>query len=366
MRYGEKIGCLDIRGIEQFQSALDQEAGVLIVSNHAAFADQYLLMEAADRVRTALHFMVAWQVFGTRNWFLRWALQRHGCFSIDREGADLSAFKQAVEILTKRPEPLVVFPEGDIYHRSEQVTPFRSGAAAIALSAARRADRSIMILPCALKYCFVENPTSKLNAVMNRIEQRLELEPQPQRSLRDRVYRVAERLLDEKETELLRQPQRGTLKQRISSLTDMILARSEARNGITKPAKTIPERIKSLRAAALNRWGENGHDPSVAQDLDAAFLAVQLFCYPGDYLESRSTIECLSETIDKLEEDVLGITIAKPKARRSAVLAFGTPIIAEPNVPRETAETLTTQLETEIQALLDGIEPPHRPWSIVP
>ena len=106
--------------------------GVLIAPNHAAFADPYLLLDAAERVGTGLFFMTAWQVFGTRSRFHQLVLQQHGCFSVDREGTDLTAFKQAVALLAERAEPLVIFPEGELYHTSDRVTPFRPGFVPVA------------------------------------------------------------------------------------------------------------------------------------------------------------------------------------------------------------------------------------------
>ena len=89
---------------------------------------------------------------------LRW----HGCFSVDREGTDMKAFRQATEVLQNSPHPLVIFPEGEVYHLNERTTPFREGAAAIALSAAKRAKRDVVCVPCAIKYEYLEDPRPNL------------------------------------------------------------------------------------------------------------------------------------------------------------------------------------------------------------
>ena len=91
----------------------------------------------------------------------------------------------------------MIFPEGDIYHVSDRVTPFRDGAATIVLSAARRADRTIVVLPCGIKFWYVEDPTEEL------LEQRFCLRTQPNRPLVDRIYRLAEALLALKELDYL-------------------------------------------------------------------------------------------------------------------------------------------------------------------
>ncbi len=40
--------------------------------------------------------------------------------------------------------------------------------------------------------------------------------------------------------------------------------------------------------------------------MDTVFLIVQLYSYPGDYLLEHPSTERVAETLDKLEEDVLG------------------------------------------------------------
>ena len=55
----------------------------------------------------------------------RHLLPRIGAFPIDREGADLRAFKAGVEILARGRQPLVIFPEGEVYHVYDRLTPLR-------------------------------------------------------------------------------------------------------------------------------------------------------------------------------------------------------------------------------------------------
>src|SRR5688500_17660102 len=121
----EKLHRVELRGLEHLQAAVDGGGGVLVTPNHYAYADPYLLFEASDRVDRPFYFMTAWQVFGTSPWVKQEVLRRHGCFSVDREGTDLRAFRQAVEILQEGRNPLVVFPEGEMYHSGDRVTPFR-------------------------------------------------------------------------------------------------------------------------------------------------------------------------------------------------------------------------------------------------
>ena len=65
-----------------------------------------------------------------------------GAFSVDREGCDRRAMRQAGELLTSG-RWLVVFPEGEIYHTNERLTPLREGVAFMAITSQRDLEKSI-------------------------------------------------------------------------------------------------------------------------------------------------------------------------------------------------------------------------------
>ncbi len=375
---------VDVRGAEVVRAAVDGGRGVLITPNHPGHADAYAMFEAADAAGSPFYFMSAWQVFAMQGAIGRWLLTRHGCFSVDREGADKEAFRTAVEVVRERREPLVVFPEGEVYHQNDRVTPFRDGAAAIALSAAKKAARPIVAIPCAIKYAYLEDPTPALVELMGRLEAKVLWRPRPELPLAQRVYRFAEGLLALKEIEYLGETLQGTIAARRLVLADHILRGIEERYGVrgkgergaptpapppqsrgreNDGAGAIPVRVKEARAACLKRLAEieegsgggegsesaptpapppqsrgrgsggavrqaHGRETSVDQaqissDLDDLFLVVQAFSYPGDYVDERPSVERLAETLDKFEEDVLGAATATVRAPRRAVVVFG-------------------------------------------
>jgi 1-acyl-sn-glycerol-3-phosphate acyltransferase len=352
---------VQVRGLEHLRAAVDQ-GGVLLTPNHAGHADGYVLSRAGDQLGRPCYFMVAWQVLAKHGFLGRQALRYHGCFSVDREGNDLRAFRQAVDILRASPYPLVIFPEGEVYHVNDRVTPFREGPAVIALSATKRATRPVLCVPAAIKYQYLEDPTPRLHELMDRLERRLLWRPRPELPLLERVTRFSECLLTLKELEHLGRAQSGTLAERLAALTDTLLGRIESRRGEHTDSATVPERVKALRQQILKGLPElPPEDPrrrEADRDLDDLFAVVQLFSYPGDYLAERPTIERLAETMDKFEEDVFHVPTATPRAARRAVIAFGEPIPAEQQ-PRkkEGAAVLTDLLERRVQALLDEIGP---------
>ena len=352
---------VEVRGAERLRSAISPTQGVLITPNHPGSADPYAIYHVAEEVGSPFYFMAAWQLFGDNNAFVRRILRHHGVFSVDREGMDLRAFKEAVNILANRRHPLVIFPEGEVYHVNDRVTPFREGAAAIALSALKRGDRPICAVPTAIKYKYLEDPTARLAGVMDDLERAVLWKPRRGAPLADRIYRFAEGPLALKELEYLGATQAGPLPERIRALTEFLLTRLEEKHGGDADGATIPERIKESRRRVIQKMEElPAADPArqlLQDDLDDAFFAVQLFSYPGDYVAQSPTIERIAETIDKFAEDVLGLRRASVCAARKVTVAIDEPIPVEPPDDRRTAAAaLTRQLESRVQALLDGLQ----------
>src|SRR5262249_52356334 len=152
------------------------------------------------------------------------------------------AFRRSVEVLVRGRNPLVIYPEGDIYHINDRVTPFREGAAAVALAAARRAQRPINCVPCAIKFRYVEDPTPDLLRLMDRLERHTGVAPRTALPLRQRVCRFAETLLARKETQYLGKVGSGSLTERVTALSEGILQRIEQRTGLTTRG-AMPERV---------------------------------------------------------------------------------------------------------------------------
>ena len=100
---------IEVRGLEHVRQALDDGCSVLITPNHASHADCFAVYDVAERLGMPLYVMIAWQNFVRDGPLRAWILRQHGGFSVDREGNDLSAFRQAVDVLRSRPNPLVVF-----------------------------------------------------------------------------------------------------------------------------------------------------------------------------------------------------------------------------------------------------------------
>ena len=280
-----RIESVQVLGQHHVRDALDQGHGVMIMPNHSSHADPFVIYSAADEVGTALHVMATWHVFHGKSRLVQWALQRHGCFSVDREANDIRAFRLASDLLREKREPLVIFPEGEIYHCNERVTPFREGAAAIAVAAARKADRKIVCVPCSITYRYEDDPMPSLVATMGELEEAIFWRRQQDQPLDQRIYRFAEALLAVKELEYFHETKNGPLPERIRVLGDHILDGVEQRHGLEAATASIPERVKAARReiitkrTALEEQGQS--TASLEDDLEDSVSRRSVFQLPG-------------------------------------------------------------------------------------
>jgi hypothetical protein len=145
----------------------------------------------------------------------------------------------------------------------------------------------------------------------------------------------------------------------VSSLEDRHLGKRQEHD-------SVPSRVNDLRRHCLEALKGQGNSPETAaqfrRDLNDAFVAVQLFSYPGDYLRENPTVERASEVLMKFEEDVLGSEVGAPHGPRRAVLNLGEPVDVGARLKaggklKAVVGAITTELEARIQALLDAIGP---------
>jgi 1-acyl-sn-glycerol-3-phosphate acyltransferase len=359
LRRDHRVAKLEVRGLDHLERAIAAGQGVMITANHPSYADPLVLLGAAGRLGTPFHYLTAWEMFADAAPLDRWLMERHGCFSIDRDRNDLAAFRLAVDVLATDPHPLVVFAEGHVYQRGECPVPLRDGAAAMARAAARRSERPIVCVPCAIRYEYVEDPTAALAELMTSIERHLG-EPSPSDlSLVERIHRVLESLLAREERRHLGGVASGPLRDRAAALAEHLLQDVAARLGVgSEEAAPILERVARLRQKALAELGASeergGTDAGFRLALDDLHLVTQLYSYPPGYLAESPSVERVAETLARLEEDVLGIAPARPRGRRRVIVIFGVPIPVEVRRKRgHGAAELTAALERKLQEMLD-------------
>ena len=358
-----RIESIHGEGFAQVQKLSGDGHSLLLAPNHSDHSDPHVIMELASRHGLKPFFMGAREIFEVSP-LAGWSLQSVGVFSVDRDGPDLSAIKTAITLLERGTEPLVMFPEGEIYHHHRRLDPLHEGVASILLKAAARLKdgRKAYLVPVGLRFFHDPAVEATFRDRLSTLEDRIGWTPKPAMPLDDRIVRLAIGVLSLKETEFLGQAGSGGIQDRLTQLCENLLANVEARYPRDARAATPPERVRALRFRIRRRLLDTDSQPSPAEreilldDLDRVFSALQAHSYIGDYVTVDPTPDRRAEMIMKLEEDLLGFP-SYPVARTARVTA-GEPIpvsdlLASGEVPAKGgAIHLTDLLENRLGELL--------------
>ena len=358
---------VEVRGAEEVAKLCAQGYSVLVAPNHADHADPHAMAHIGRRYGLPFHFMAAREVFEKQSAIGGWALQRMGAFSVDREGADLSAIKTAMALLKEGRHPLVIFPEGEIYHHHERLAPLNEGVATILLRSMKgQEDKESYLIPAALRYAYDEGVESTYSTRLSNLEQRITWKPRERSDPVDRIYRLGSGLLAIKEVEFLGTSRPGELVERIVGLQHALVGRIESAHYGEEREGTIPERVKALRSTIRRELTDETpkhtkpqREEELYDDLDTLFVAVQLYSYPGQYVKESPTLHRIAETLVKLEEDVLGKGLYPTP--RSVTVRFGEPVrvrsfLEEGGLTMKSAVApLTELLADDIQSMLEEL-----------
>ncbi|MCU0750920.1 MAG: 1-acyl-sn-glycerol-3-phosphate acyltransferase [Akkermansiaceae bacterium] len=349
-------------GFEQVRSLCEEGHAVLLAPNHSDHSDPHVILELTSRHGLRPCFMGAREIFEVSP-LAGWALQSIGVFSVDRDGPDLSAIKTAIGLIEKGGEPLVIFPEGEIYHHHRRLDPLNEGVASILLKGASRLTdaKKAYLVPVGMQFCHDESEAGTFKDRLSKLEDRIGWIPKPSMPADDRILRLATGVLALKETEYLGIAGTGGIQERLSQLCENLLAQVESRYPKDARAATPPERVRALRYRIRRRLLDAANPPSPAErevlldDLDRVFTALQAHSYIGDYLTESPTTDRRAGMIMKLEEDLLGFP--NYPAPRTARVTAGEPIpvsdmLASGELNPKAALPLTELLEKRLSALL--------------
>lgn len=362
-----RIRTITAQGAERIAALSREGHSILVCPNHADHADPHVLLRIGRDHNLKFHFMAAREGFETKRWHA-FVMQCCGAFSVDREGADIAAFKAAVNILREARFPLVVFPEGEIYHHHERLDPLNEGVATIVLRAASKSsdDRKAYLVPTAMRYVYEKSVDNTFSDRLDALEERITWKPRSKMDVVDRIYRLGGGLLALKEVEFLSQRQDGDLIERILNLRNKLVAMIEEKHLQQEGKGGIPQRVKAMRSRIRTMLTDSktklsgDEEGELYDDLDTLFMAVQLYSYPGQYLREEPSIHRIAETILKLEEDVLGEAVyATP---RDVQVRFGEPIEVKAFLKNRSLNTktgvgpLTEILSGNIKSMLEDLQ----------
>ena len=346
--------------VERLAISLQAGASVLLASNHCRPCDPMVLGLLSHEVGRPFHVMASWHLF-IQNRVLGFLLPRMGGFSVYREGLDRESLKCAIRILAEARFPLVIFPEGFVTRNNDRVLNLMEGVSFLARSAAkqRAAERGgggrVVIHPVFIRYFFEGKVKATLDPVIRDIEARLSWQPRNELPLKQRIERAGHALLALKEIEYLGAPQTGTATERLPLLLNRLLEPLEQEwTGGRREGDTMV-RVKRLRSAILHDMvhGELAEEEISRRwrHLSDLYLAQQLHCYSGDYLQGDPTPERMIETVERYEEDLTDS--AQPHPPLHAVIMVGEEIEITPgSKPNGDGDPVGTELRRQLEAML--------------
>lgn len=368
LNYFEGVTSSEVRHLERLQASLSANHGILLAPNHCRYADPLALSPIAVQTGRYLYSMASWHLFNQGR-LQAFAIRMVGGFSMNREGVDRASLETAQEILTQAKRPLVVFPEGTVFHTNDRLQPLLDGVSFLTRSAARRREKlglgKVVIHPVAIKYLYRGDLIATIMPVIKSLEERLTWhEPCSELTILERIHRIGEGLLSLKEVQYLGRAQTGNLAERKQILIQRLLdPLDEAVMGSIQQESLVP-RIKQLRSRLVPKLTEGQLPPAEKQkiwkQLSEIYVAQQIEAYPEGYLDEPTETRVL-ETVERLDEDVHDH--ARTHRPLHCILEVGEAIEVEPTKPpKGQRDPIMQQLELSLSGMLHRLASESKPF----
>lgn len=361
-----------VEGGDELLAARRPSDRLLLLPNHPSHADPEVFFEALRQTGISTLFMVAYDIF-LRNRRNACIIQRTGGFSVDREGSDPSALKQAKQTLVDGRHALTIFPEGNVYLQNDQVTPFHEGAAMIGLRTARElAERHARILavPVSIKLTYLQDVRDAVFARLNELASAVEVELREDDPPVERLIQVGVAALHRNlKHRGIDSPREDDLTKLIQAAAGVVLDRLEAKlDQSSREGDSLIDRVRKARRVIhqIRLDDSRAADHAAAAHwADEAMLAFRIASYAGNYVAARPTLDRFAETVEKLSEDVFA-RMPKPFGDRRATVRFNAPIDLTDYLPafsrkaRDAVRELTRDIEQTVQRGVDAINERNR------
>ncbi len=366
-----QIKQLEISGGERLQKLVDRGERVLMVANHPTHSDPQVMTEVHRRLGLRSCFMAAYDVF-LRGKACAWMMQRHGAFSIDREGSDKQSMKEAIRILKEGEYAMTIFPEGNVYLNNDRVTPFMEGAAFVSLRAQKELGegKPIYAVPISFKMSYLDDIRELVKQKMDEVAGMAGVQVEGCESALEELQQIGRALLGERMKECQHLPdEEEDWQMQFEGCSQRVIAALEEKMGLeVKNASDLTGRIRRIRAAIHHirireveeeRNGAEGTD-QMRRWADEAILAFRTLTYATPYVAELPSLDRFAETTQKMTEDYTGKS-AQPLGGRSAMVHVGEPVnLAEVldhngGKLRSAVSELTAELEEAVQGGIDQL-----------
>jgi len=331
LRRSYSLARWELRGIERLKQSLDEQAGVILATNHSRFADGMLTSVVGFALDRYFYYPASYHLF-KQSRLGGWYFNQIGGYSLHREGADRESLRETARILAEAERPIVLFPEGTWFRQNDRVGPLQEGVSLMVRQALKRGDRPLVIHPLSIKYWCLEDPRPGVNRWLDERETLLGWRPQRHLEFIPRLDQLTGALLGVREREWFDTPPSGGLRQRIEGLAYRILDVLELRHGMRRQEDEILGRTRRLRSVLVRRLAEGPSKippelrTAVRHDLDDLMFCEMLNAHSPEYLYERPTLERQAETVLRIEETLTDREL--PLVPMGAVIEVGAPISA--------------------------------------
>jgi 1-acyl-sn-glycerol-3-phosphate acyltransferase len=354
----------------------------LLMPSHSGGFEPYVIMDLTRKLDVNCYYLAAIEAF-ERNPLIGWFMQRSGAYSIIRGTADRLSFQMTRKVLAECRRWLVVFPEGQTVWQNDTVIPFQEGVTQLAFKGYEDAtkadpDASLVCVPIAIKYLYVENMDEEIDASLTRLEEQLlaqdaDVSGPPVKRLR----RLSDAVLTANEKKHGVTPDSGSsLDTRIQCMKETIVRDIENQLEITPRADLeLIDRIRGCFNAVdaiVNGPAESlpyeeklmQERRNAASDLyEDLWRILQFVAIYEGYVRELSTVERFMDVLCILEMEVFGKR--HMWGPRRAVIKVGAPVDLRDHADtyrdakRATVHKISLGLETQVSDMLQALARAH-------
>lgn len=333
---------------------------VVYLPNHSNLDDGIAIFLLSARLGQIFHYIVAYEAF---QGIIGKLLQSVGAYSIRRGMADRQSVIQTLKILQQPACKLVIFPEGGCSYQNDTVMPFRTGAIELSFKAlAKLAQQKktipdFYLVPVSLKYRYTHNMDAAIARSLRHLETALGIQPHTTDNY-FRLKAIAAKVLTNLETEYnLKTTTEENWDLRIKKLKTYLLDWCEQQLDI-KPNPQIPmrERVYKIQSYLDS---PNEEIPQLLPETklkihQATFRLLNFDAIYDGYVAENPTPERFLDTLDRLEREVFQIDRPQPKGDRQACIRFGNPVNLKEYwlSYQENRETTIVKLTQQLQQIV--------------
>lgn len=351
----------------------------LLTPSHSGGFEPHIIMYLSKLLDDDYNYVAAMELF-QQSPVYRWLMPRLGVYSIIRGTVDRPSFSMTRKLLAKGKRWLVIFPEGQTIWQNSMVIPFQQGVIQLAFkgyedAAGKSDDAHLYCIPMAIKYVYLQDMHSDIDASLTRLEEKLSIDvsgPSPTRY--GRLRRVAESVLGAMErTHEVKPPADSDMNDRITALKEHAISRLELQLSV-KPndRQTLLDRIRALFNAVDRIVNEEPTGSEYEQQLFAERQRAYGECYEDlwrllqfvsiydGYVKESMTFERFLDVLCLMEMEVL--RERRIWGPRQARVKVGEPVDlrdladAYRSDRRKTVQETTNSLESTVRTMLEELE----------